>query len=128
MNSEWFESGEFGPEPELLETDIAQRSHNKCPWSAERKPCGMKSNAEKVILSSENLHLPGLSDLDPLQNITERSPCPICRKERKFFCYDCYVAVEKTEKILPRLTDLPCKIDVIKHPSERQGKVIILTN
>lgn len=42
-----------------------------------------------------------ISNNDILNEIDERSPCSKCRKSRKFFCYSCYVPVEKLADILP---------------------------
>lgn len=47
--------------------------------------------------------------------------CPKCGKSRKYFCYTCYVPVQGIEDRIPKVK-LPFKVDIIKHPSECDGK------
>lgn len=44
-----------------------------------------------------------ISNNDILNQVEERSPCPKCRKSRKFFCYSCYVPVDRLAGILPNV-------------------------
>ncbi|KAJ6637705.1 tRNA-uridine aminocarboxypropyltransferase 1 [Pseudolycoriella hygida] len=62
-----------------------------------------------------------IADNDFLNQIEGRSPCPECRKSRKFFCYSCYVPVERLNGALPNV-ELPIAIDIIKHKNETDGK------
>lgn len=39
-----------------------------------------------------------------LDDIKERTPCPKCKKSRKFFCYSCYIPVPSVRDILPRVS------------------------
>ncbi|XP_060078101.1 tRNA-uridine aminocarboxypropyltransferase 1-like [Ylistrum balloti] len=50
-----------------------------------------------------------------------RTSCPKCGKSRKYYCYTCYVPVVGIEHKIPKVK-LPFKIDIIKHPSECDGK------
>lgn len=56
-----------------------------------------------------------------LDDIKERTPCPKCKKSRKFFCYSCYIPVPSVRDILPRVS-LPIHINIIKHRREIDGK------
>lgn len=62
-----------------------------------------------------------ISDYTILDGVAERSPCPQCRKSRKYFCYVCFVPVEELKGKIPRLR-IPVKIDIIKHRREIDGK------
>eukprot|EP00041_Stephanoeca_diplocostata_P028189 m.789806 g.789806 ORF g.789806 m.789806 type:complete len:238 (-) comp23325_c0_seq4:1956-2669(-) len=54
--------------------------------------------------------------------ILKRDVCSTCGSSRKFFCYDCRKLVGLRPGIdVPRL-DLPFRIDIIKHPNERNSK------
>ncbi|XP_041361255.1 tRNA-uridine aminocarboxypropyltransferase 1-like [Gigantopelta aegis] len=64
-------------------------------------------------LKIENMHI-----LDAAET---RSPCPKCGRSRKYFCYTCFVAVGLLQGRIP-LVKLPIKVDIIKHPNERDGK------
>lgn len=44
-----------------------------------------------------------IADNDFLNQIKERSPCSKCRKSRKFFCYTCYIPVDKLDGLLPNV-------------------------
>lgn len=58
---------------------------------------------------------------DFLESLSCRSKCPKCRKSRKYYCYTCYVPVAEIADSIPRVK-LPIKVDIIKHPSECDGK------
>lgn len=58
---------------------------------------------------------------DVLESLDDRSECPNCHKSRKYYCYTCYVPVKDLENKIPKVK-LPVKIDIIKHPSEIDGK------
>ncbi|XP_053693501.1 tRNA-uridine aminocarboxypropyltransferase 1 [Sabethes cyaneus] len=62
-----------------------------------------------------------IDDTAFLKDVEGRSPCTVCGKSRKFFCYHCYVPVEKLEGRLPSVK-LPLAIDIIKHKNEIEGK------
>jgi hypothetical protein len=36
-----------------------------------------------------------------LEDISERQPCTICKKSRKYFCYNCYIPVQTLQGHLP---------------------------
>ncbi|XP_021373967.1 DTW domain-containing protein 1-like [Mizuhopecten yessoensis] len=62
--------------------------------------------------------------IDPQEFLDEmdgRTLCPMCGKSRKYYCYTCYVPVQGIEHKIPKVK-LPFKIDIIKHPSECDGK------
>ncbi|CAG5124360.1 unnamed protein product [Candidula unifasciata] len=50
-----------------------------------------------------------------------RSHCRKCSKSRKYYCYSCCVPLPHLESGLPKVK-LPVKVDIIKHPSETDGK------
>ncbi|XP_046561705.1 tRNA-uridine aminocarboxypropyltransferase 1-like [Haliotis rubra] len=56
-----------------------------------------------------------------LDEVEGRTTCEKCNKSRKYFCYSCYCPVLGLEELTPRVK-LPLKVDVIKHPYERDGK------
>lgn len=56
-----------------------------------------------------------------LEDTCGRGSCPKCNKSRKYYCYNCYVAIAEISHRLPLLC-LPVKIDIIKHPKEVDGK------
>ncbi|XP_045208209.2 tRNA-uridine aminocarboxypropyltransferase 1-like [Mercenaria mercenaria] len=58
---------------------------------------------------------------DFLDTLCGRSKCSKCERSRKYYCYNCYVPVPEIEGKVPKVK-LPVKIDVIKHPSEVDGK------
>lgn len=62
-----------------------------------------------------------IDQTDFLDNLASRSKCPKCGKSRKYYCYTCYVPVREIEGRVPKIK-LPVKVDIIKHPSECDGK------
>ncbi|XP_076035843.1 tRNA-uridine aminocarboxypropyltransferase 1 [Oratosquilla oratoria] len=62
-----------------------------------------------------------IADSTFLNELESRSECPKCNKSRKYFCYTCYVPVREVEGKIPQL-ELPCMVDIIKHPKEIDGK------
>ncbi|KAL3837408.1 hypothetical protein ACJMK2_022769 [Sinanodonta woodiana] len=62
-----------------------------------------------------------ITSADFLDSITGRSVCPKCQKSRKYYCYTCYVPVQGIEDRVPKVK-LPIQVDIIKHPSECDGK------
>ncbi|XP_046377047.1 tRNA-uridine aminocarboxypropyltransferase 1-like isoform X2 [Haliotis rufescens] len=56
-----------------------------------------------------------------LDEVEGRTTCAKCNKSRKYFCYTCYSPILGLEELTPRVR-LPLKVDVIKHPYERDGK------
>ncbi|XP_065897238.1 tRNA-uridine aminocarboxypropyltransferase 1-like [Dysidea avara] len=61
-----------------------------------------------------------IASWDPLRRV-QRSPCPLCGRSRKYYCYDCYVLVGVTRELIPTVA-LPVKIDIVKHKEEASGK------
>lgn len=83
--------------------------------------------SRKVILHEDSFFQSlKIDDTSLLNTIVERSVCQRCGKSRKYFCYDCHIPLESTKHLIPHIKELPCKIDVIKHPSEVDGKVKLL--
>ncbi|XP_069119815.1 tRNA-uridine aminocarboxypropyltransferase 1-like [Argopecten irradians] len=56
-----------------------------------------------------------------LEELDGRMSCPKCGKSRKYYCYTCYLPVKGIADKIPSVK-LPFKIDIIKHPSECDGK------
>ncbi|WKX96971.1 hypothetical protein Q1695_012990 [Nippostrongylus brasiliensis] len=59
-----------------------------------------------------------LSSFDPLDGLT-KTKCPTCDKRRMYFCYDCRVLMPG---VYSPQVKLPCDVDVIKHPMEKNSK------
>jgi hypothetical protein len=36
-----------------------------------------------------------------LEDISERQPCVMCKKSRKYFCYNCYIPVQSLQGHVP---------------------------
>ncbi|KAH9503999.1 DTW domain-containing protein 1 [Bulinus truncatus] len=62
-----------------------------------------------------------IADWTPLDQSDSRSHCPKCRKSRKYYCYSCFIPLPHINQYLPQVK-LPLKVDIIKHPSEIDGK------
>uniref|UniRef100_A0AC35TV91 tRNA-uridine aminocarboxypropyltransferase n=1 Tax=Rhabditophanes sp. KR3021 TaxID=114890 RepID=A0AC35TV91_9BILA len=62
-----------------------------------------------------------LSNYDCLQHLKDKIVCSGCNKKRLYFCYDCHGYVGDVERMVPKV-QLPVKVDIIKHPRERNGK------
>ncbi|XP_055526277.1 tRNA-uridine aminocarboxypropyltransferase 1 isoform X2 [Wyeomyia smithii] len=71
-----------------------------------------------------------IADTTFLKDVEGRSPCTVCGKSRKYFCYHCYVPVAELQGRLPSVK-LPVSIDIIEHKNEiearRQGYPASLT-
>ena len=108
--------------PDIVAGDISSASYNSSPWNEDQTLPKYKS--DKVILHKDNFFGQlKISDTSPLHTIVDRSACPNCHKSLKFFCYDCYLPLENTKCFIPKISKLPCHVDVIKHPGEVAGKV-----
>nr|XP_045619671.1 tRNA-uridine aminocarboxypropyltransferase 1-like [Procambarus clarkii] len=85
----------------------------------------VNSDEIKLMKPSKNLENPFLnlkiSDSSFLNNLDGRSACSLCGKSRKYFCYTCYIPLPSIADKIPKVK-LPCKIDIIKHPKEIDGK------
>lgn len=62
-----------------------------------------------------------IDQTDFLDNLTGRSKCQKCGKSRKYYCYTCFIPVQEIKDRFPKIK-LPIKVDIIKHPSECDGK------
>ena len=82
------------------------------------------TNSKKVMLYGDDpFKIINPGNTSELSNVNERSVCVICGKSRMYYCYTCYIPLAGTRHIIPTLTQsLPCKIDIIKHPREVDGK------
>uniref|UniRef100_A0A336M0C8 tRNA-uridine aminocarboxypropyltransferase 1 n=1 Tax=Culicoides sonorensis TaxID=179676 RepID=A0A336M0C8_CULSO len=56
-----------------------------------------------------------------LETGESRFICRRCFKSRKYFCYNCNLALEELEDRIPTVK-LPIKVDIIKHRKEIEGK------
>jgi len=63
-----------------------------------------------------------ITSSDFLNDLKTRSSCKECGRSRKFFCYNCYIPIPELESLVPHINKLPCKVDVIKHQLEGDGK------
>jgi hypothetical protein len=64
------------------------------------------------------------TDFQQLRSISERSKCPNCSFMRKFYCYDCAVAIAHDP---PRPSHpLPLRVIIIRHNSEKPSKSSII--
>uniref|UniRef100_A0A0K0D591 tRNA-uridine aminocarboxypropyltransferase 1 n=1 Tax=Angiostrongylus cantonensis TaxID=6313 RepID=A0A0K0D591_ANGCA len=59
-----------------------------------------------------------LSSYSPLEGLVKQR-CLSCGRHRMYFCYDCRIILPGVPS--PRVK-LPCDVDVIKHPMEKNGK------
>ena len=100
--------------------------YNASPWNkaVSSDKLMLEYKSEKVMLYGENpFDVINVGDTEKLSNIVGRTLCSLCGKSRMYYCYTCYVALETTRDIIPKLTNrLPCKVDIIKHPREVDGK------
>ncbi|XP_005089263.2 tRNA-uridine aminocarboxypropyltransferase 1 isoform X2 [Aplysia californica] len=62
-----------------------------------------------------------IADSSFLDASSERSQCSKCLKSRKYYCYNCFIALPNIASRLPHVK-LPIHVDIIKHPSEIDGK------
>lgn len=106
---------------------------------AKENVAGKKSKNERDIrdlrkYKTEQIRLmkPSKNIVNPFENmkirdsvflneLTGRELCAHCGKSRKYFCYTCYIPVITIADRVPKLK-LPCKIDILKHPKEIDGK------
>lgn len=42
-----------------------------------------------------------IADSSFLDDVPNRTPCPMCNRSRKYYCYTCYVAVKEVSNRLP---------------------------
>ncbi|KAK8733199.1 hypothetical protein OTU49_006523 [Cherax quadricarinatus] len=109
------------------ETLLEKEIENKAKTNKEKPVDLRKYNSEQIKLMkpSRNLESPfanmKISDSSFLNNLDGRSSCVQCGKSRKYFCYTCYIPVPDIADKIPKVK-LPCKIDIIKHPKEIDGK------
>ncbi|CAJ0580480.1 unnamed protein product, partial [Mesorhabditis spiculigera] len=59
-----------------------------------------------------------LSAYEPLEGIAKQE-CPTCKRRRMFFCYDCR---QPMAGVFCPQVELPCLVDIIKHPKEKNSK------
>ncbi|VDP14912.1 unnamed protein product [Heligmosomoides polygyrus] len=59
-----------------------------------------------------------LSSFAPLKGLA-KTKCPGCDKRRMYFCYDCHTLLP--DVFSPHIK-LPCDVDIIKHPMEKNSK------
>ncbi|CAD6190129.1 unnamed protein product [Caenorhabditis auriculariae] len=59
-----------------------------------------------------------LSSYEPLDGL-KKAPCSGCKQNRMFYCYDCRVPMPG---VFTPQVELPCAVDIIKHPMEKNSK------
>lgn len=62
-----------------------------------------------------------LASFEPLHALSRRTTCPKCLARRKFFCYDCYLPMDRDPSHTPHIS-LPIICDVIHYETEQQSK------
>ncbi|XP_063702497.1 tRNA-uridine aminocarboxypropyltransferase 1 [Culicoides brevitarsis] len=62
-----------------------------------------------------------IDDSSFLETGESRFICRRCFKSRKYFCYNCNLALEELADRIPKVK-LPIKVDIIKHKREIEGK------
>ena len=101
------------------------RKRHKAKYSnCEDMETIIHTNSKKVMLYGDDpFKIINPGNTSELSKVNERSVCVICGKSRMYYCYTCYIPLPGTRHIIPTLTQsLPCKIDIIKHPREVDGK------
>ena len=98
--------------------------YSASPFNDNQKSEKLEFRTKKTMLYGEQpFNLLKIGDTDELAKVTERSLCEICGKSRMYYCYTCFVPLQSTRNIIPIMkNELPCKIDIIKHPREVDGK------
>ncbi|XP_077375477.1 tRNA-uridine aminocarboxypropyltransferase 1 isoform X2 [Festucalex cinctus] len=84
---------------------------------------GSRDSAHAPELSKHPLQGLKLASHAVLEKMQQRgrSKCAKCGGSRMFFCYTCCLLVDVSLQEIPTVK-LPVKIDIIKHPNERDGK------
>lgn len=59
--------------------------------------------ATQIYLDSNPFLDMKIDDTKILNELKGRSPCPLCKKSRKYFCYTCYVPIEELEGRIPTI-------------------------
>ncbi|KAK5980694.1 DTW domain-containing protein [Trichostrongylus colubriformis] len=59
-----------------------------------------------------------LSPYSPLEGLT-KTKCEGCGKRRMYFCYDCRILLQG---VFSPHVKLPCDVDIVKHPMEKNSK------
>jgi hypothetical protein len=62
-----------------------------------------------------------LSSFEPFEKMKERVECPKCKKSCKYYCCKCIEPMVETPKL-----NLPVKVTVIAHPTEKTSKSSII--
>ena len=44
-----------------------------------------------------------ISNWEILGDVSERQPCQVCKKSRKYFCYNCYIPVPDLQEHVPKV-------------------------
>ncbi|CAI2326961.1 unnamed protein product [Caenorhabditis sp. 36 PRJEB53466] len=63
-------------------------------------------------------HQVQLASFEPIENCV-KSTCPGCKASRMYFCYDCRTPMPG---VFTPSVKLPCQVDIIKHPMEKNSK------
>ncbi|RCN40976.1 hypothetical protein ANCCAN_13081 [Ancylostoma caninum] len=67
------------------------------------------------VISKDDCKLSSYSHLDGIT----KTKCTKCGKRRMYFCYDCRLPLPG---VFSPHVKLPCDVDIIKHPSEKNSK------
>ena len=89
-------------------------------WKKEEQDKDEDGNVKRI----QFLKKLKLAPFTVLEQRTERSECPSCKRSCKYYCYQCMCAVMDTSGF-PEL-NLPINVTVISHPKEKKSKSSII--
>ena len=107
---------ELDIEPNLLETDIAQKSYNYA-----KNPTANFDPNKLVFRDEENSQWKFSVRLDNLDEFQQRTECLVCSRKCMYYCAECKKPLECTKDVIPQVI-LPVKIDIVKDRRESNSK------
>ena len=101
-----------------------EKNYDTATWNNfDRRTDKLEFKSNKVMLYGEHpFDTVDVGDTSVLDRIVGRTPCENCGKSTMYYCYTCYMPLQTTRDLIPTISKLPCKIDIIKHPREVDGK------
>jgi len=98
------------------DVEVVQKKVKPSKWDDGKVPI-LEESIERMKSVIKSLKLP---DFEPFLNDQGRHECPVCNRNRKFYCHDCLVATSLAEQT-PKV-DLPISLSIIHHESEKRAK------